>query len=103
VNSEVVNSEVVKWLFGALRARKKAKVVESWDDIRTRTITNLNPASNKKELRSKSMLSKTGKLRSGYEKITPPHLALMKVEIQAKGWFFICSLDFLPTFSSRKK
>jgi hypothetical protein len=38
------------------------------------------------------MLSKTGKLRSGYEKITPPHLALIKVEIQAKGWFFICSL-----------
>jgi hypothetical protein len=24
----------------------------------------------------------------------PPHLALMKVEIQAIGWFFICSLDF---------
>jgi hypothetical protein len=44
------------------------------------------------------MLSKTGKLRSGYEEITPPHLALMKVEIQAEGWFFICSLDFLPTF-----
>jgi hypothetical protein len=66
------------------------------------------PASNKKELRSKSMLSKTGKLRSGYEEITPPHLALMKVEIQAKGWFFICSLvpiaiGILPTFSSRKK
>jgi hypothetical protein len=44
------------------------------------------------------MLSKTGKLRSGYEEITPPHLALMQVEIQAEGWFFICSLDFLPTF-----
>jgi len=28
----------------------------------------------------------------------PPHLALMKVEIQAKGWFFICSLDFFASF-----
>jgi hypothetical protein len=59
------------------------------------TIKDLNPASKKKELRSKSMLSKTGKLRSGYEEITPPHLALMKIEIQAKGWVFLCSLDFL--------
>ena len=44
------------------------------------------------------MLSKTGKLRSGYEEITPPHLALMKVEIQAKGCFFLCSLDFFASF-----
>jgi hypothetical protein len=44
-------------------------------------LRNLTPASNKKGLRSKSMLSKTGKLRSGYEEITPPHLALMKGEV----------------------
>jgi len=44
------------------------------------------------------MRSKTGKLRSGYEEITPPHLALMKIEIQAEGWFFICSLDFFASF-----
>ena len=41
------------------------------------------------------MLSKTGKLRSGYEEITPPHLALMKVEIQAEGCFFFAALTFL--------
>ena len=49
------------------------------------------------------MLSKTGKFRLAMRKITRPHLALIKIEIQAEGWFFICSLDFLPTFLSRKK
>jgi hypothetical protein len=49
------------------------------------------------------MLSKTGKLRRGYEEITPPHLALMKVEIQAKGWFFLCSLDLFGSFCSDGK
>jgi hypothetical protein len=74
-------------------------------------------ASNKKVLRSKSRLSKTGILLSqartkdkgqsdlgGFyirspampRGVTnsqyPPHLALMKVEIEAEGWFFLCSL-----------
>jgi hypothetical protein len=49
-----------------------------------------------------------GRASIGYEEITPPHLALMKVEIQAKGCFFICSLvpiaiGILLLFSSMEK